>query len=401
MSQDVAVESPFCADPARDAAIRPVVERALDFLLERVGSGLLEAVILTGSLARGEGSVLLRPDGFRLLGDAEFLVIVRPAFDWTEARRRMVELSREATRRIGDDGRVASIEYAPAGLSYLRHAMRPCIFAHDLSRHGKVLWGRADILREVRPFGTDAIPPGDAVELIMNRIVELLMFDLAPRESAPDTLARAYHIVKTTLDLAGSALAFAGRFVSSYARRPAAFAELLAASPDLRSALPDPDVFREELQLASRCKLAPTIELLTPAAAGERVATVLAWAKGLWLWEMRRLLRRPDGSFPELLAGYVGHEPLGQRLRGWVKLCTHPLRPQRALAPLRAGRLLSRGSPRTLVYAAALVAQAGLTEGFADWESEATSLLPVPVRSGNGTVLQQVVDVWRWLIRNN
>ncbi len=65
MAKTVTLDFPLCAEPRRNEAIRPVFERAVNFLLERIGEERLEAVILAGSLARGEGSVLLKPDGFR------------------------------------------------------------------------------------------------------------------------------------------------------------------------------------------------------------------------------------------------------------------------------------------------------------------------------------------------
>ncbi|MBI4241959.1 MAG: hypothetical protein HY613_09595 [Candidatus Rokubacteria bacterium] len=396
----VALGAPLSADPVRDALIRPIVEGAVAFVLEGYGAERLEAVILTGSLARGEGSVLLGRDRPRLLGDVEFLLILRPPYDWAAARRQTVELSGRATREIGEGGRVASIEFTPAGLSYLRHSVRPCIFAYDLRAHGRVVHGRPNILAEIRPFGVQAIPGQDALELVMNRIVELLMLEAGVGGNGVDGDARAYHLVKTVLDLAGSALAFAGRYVSRYAERQPAFDALLASSPDLRAAIQDCAAFEKALDAATRCKLGPTPELLSGAAAPRRAAAVLAWAKGLWLWEARRLLARPAGGFEDLLRGYLRLEPPLRRLRGWAKFCAHPLRPRGALVPLRATRLLFRSSPRALVYASALLAHEGLAEGRPGWEERAASLLPVSPRTGS-EALGEIGAVWRWLIRND
>ncbi len=398
MRESVAVQFPFCPDPLRDQAIRPVVQRALAFLLERVGATHLEAIILTGSLARGEGSVLLRPNSFRLLGDVELLVILQPPFNWPETRRRMVELSRQATREIGKEGRLASIEYGPAGISYLQRTIRPCIFAYDLFHHGKVVWGRTDILGEIKPFGAEAIPREDAVKLIMNRMVELLI-EVTPRGNGPDSEAHAYRLVKTTLDLAGSALAFAGEYVSPYGERQKPFDALFAISPELKATIHAPKQFQEELEIATHCKLAPTVELLFRDGLSQRVTNVLAWTKGFWLWEMRRLLGHPSGRFPELLEGYLRREPLRQHLKGWIKYLIHPLRPRGGLALFRVGRLLPRASPQTLIYAAALLACDGMVEGREDWEHCAASLLPVPPQ--NGDLRYQVGELWRWLVRNN
>lgn len=396
----IAVETPLCAEPGRDALVRPLVERSVAYLLDELGADRPHAVILAGSLARGEGSVLPRAGGFRLLGDVEFMVVLRAPIDWTDARRQFLELSRRATRELGGGGRVATIEYGPTGLGYLRRNIRPCIFAHDLVTHGKVVAGQRDILREVRPFGVADIPATDAVELVMNRMVELLVLEDGEGD---DDEARGYHLLKTTLDLAGSALAFAGRHVSVQGERAARFPALLESAPDLRAALPDHAAFVVQLERATRGKLAPTRELLLEGDMGARVAAVAGWAKSIWLWEMRRLLGRPAAPFPELLAGYVRHEAMRDRLRGWAKLYLHPLRPRRAFSPWRAGRFLWRTSPRALTYAAALLACWARTgEGAADWPERAAALLPVRRAAGaNGLTAGEVGDLWRWLVRND
>ena len=402
-SRAVMMDFPLCADPRRDQAIRPVVERAVTFLLDRVGADRIEAVILTGSLSRGEGSVVLGDDGARLLGDAEFLVVWKAPFNWPDVRRRTAELGRQATRELGCDGRVASIEYGPSDLLYLQRNIRPCIFAYDLLHHGKVVWGRADILTEVRPFGVVEIPPEDAVELIMNRMVELLMLEETHRANDPGREARAYHVVKITLDLAGSALAFAGQYVSSYAARAGRFASLLDSIPDLRAALPNSNGLLEDLDWATRCKLAPTEDLLFRRDLQGLVAAISTWAKDLWLWETRQWFGRPAGRFMDLVDEYVGREPRWRRVRGWAKFCLHPLRPPGALSPLKLARFLLRASPQTLTYAAALlIFWSTMGERRPGYGDRAAALLPVRrAVNRNGVTAGEVGDLWHWLVRNN
>ena len=400
MIKNVALDFPLCADSRRDEAIRPVFERAVNFLLERIGKEHLEAVILAGSLARGEGSVLLKPDGFRLLGDVEFLVILRPPFDWPEVRRQMVALSRQATREFGKNGCIASIEYQPAGMVYLRRNIRPCIFAYDLFHHGKVVWGRVDIMSEIRAFNVGDIPRNDAVELILNRMMELLVQG-NPGKEGPDRVAHNYQLVKTTLDLAGSALAFTGQYVSPYSQRGQPFETLIQSNLELRTALPNPGKFKNDLELAIRCKLAPTEYCLERKDLTQRISSTLAWAKGIWVWEMRKLLDLPSGNFWSLLDGYIRHESIRERLKGWLKYYRHPLRPRGTLDPVRTGRLALRASPRTLIYAAALLSYEGMQDGSDDWKQRVTSLLPLPVQAQNGDVLSHIGEVWHWLIRNN
>ncbi len=397
------IDFPLCADTIRGEKVRPIVEQAARFLIDQVGIQRLEALILTGSLARGEGSVLLRSAGIRLLGDVEFLVILRSPFEWNQVRRQMMELSRRASRKLGEGGRLASIEYGPADLAYLRRKMRPCIFAYDLLRHGKVVWGRRDILGEVRPFGVEAIPQGDAARLIMNRIVELLTFEVETPANGFDREAHAYQLAKTTLDLAGSALAFAGRYISPYAERERGFVAMLESVPGLSEMLPNVGDFQEKLRWATECKLACTEELLFKGDWPASIAAVAGWAKALWLWQMGQLLSVPGASFSQILNRYVTYESLFGRLKGWAKLLVHPLRPQGAISPFRTARFLLRTSPQTLTYAAALLAYwARSGEDGVDWQARVNSLLPTRVSADGGAVaISEIVDLWRWLIRNN
>ena len=388
-------------EPDAAAWLRRLVADSTAFVVDAVGAEL-EAVVLTGSVARDEASVLATTSGWRLLGDIEYMVMFKSPRNWAETRRRMADLSRRATNEIGDGGRRASIEYGASGLLYLRRNIRPAIFSHELLQHGRVVWGRPDMLTEARPIPAEAIPREDAVALVMNRTVELLPLLTRRREDGEDPAVRAYQVIKTLIDLAGSALAFSGGHVSRYGERPAAFERLLLATADLRTALPSPRAFVTELSRATACKLAPTSEHLAHFAHPSVVGSVAAWAKGIWIWEMRRLLGQPSASPLQLLDGFLAHEPLGRRLRGWVKLLLHPLRPSGTFSALRMTRLWWRGSPQALTYAAALLVFWSATgDPGIDLKRSGASLVPVR-RAGSAPVTAaEVSKIWHWLIRNN
>jgi hypothetical protein len=396
--------APFCADPQRHDWLQTLVKRSTDFLLHQVGPQNIDAIILTGSTARGEASVLPIAADYRLLGDLEFLVIVRAPFDWPAMRRRMHELSCQATRDIGAEGYHASIEYGPAGRIYLQRNIRPSIFAYDLRTHGRVLWQQVDIWPDMCPVSVEEIPREDALNLLMNRLVELLMLDARGGCTEPRAMQdQAYHLVKVMLDLAGSALAFAGRHVSRYSERSRDFRDLLDTSPDLCAALRDVDHFVATLEQAVACKLDPTdIRLALPdPAAATRQHTV--WSLDLWLWEVQHLLGLPATTFRHTLEAYLARETLKARLKGWGKFLRHPLRPAHALSWPRLLRHLFRTSPQTLTYAAALLTQAGMA-GVAgpDWRQQVAVVSPVPLSPAhNGRVAQDIGALWQWLLRNN
>lgn len=375
-----------------------LAERAAMLAREALGEARLHAIVLTGSVARGEESVLRRVHRPPLLlGDIEFLVILRTPFRLRRARRELAALGTAITEQLAEAGTEANVEYVPAGVDYLR-GVRPCIFAYDLRQHGKVLWGRRDILAEMPSINASDIPREDAVRLVMNRLIELLTLD-RPGAAPQREHAVAYQVVKTVLDLAGSALAFAGQYVSSYAARPVALRGLLRQQPELASTIPGADVFADQVARAAACKLDPSEQGLERFASDDVRAQVLAWARALWLWEMQRWQGACAGDVLDVITRYVAHERMPARLRGWVKYWWHPLRPRGRTAWRRLPRLVWRASPHTLAYAAAVLGHQGRIEGRPDLEGRAAALLPA-LASGHD-VIAEAGDLWRWLVRNN
>lgn len=395
--------APLCTDPQRDAWLQTLVEQSATFLLDQVGKDQLEAIILTGSTARGEASILPTEMGYRLLGDLEFLVIYRAPFDFPKARRHMSALSAHATREVGGK-HGATIEFGPAGLVYLRRNIQPSIFAYDLLNHGRVIWPQANILTVMRPFGVETIPREDALNLLMNRLLEMLVLKATPYHTEPDAAQnRAYHVVKVMLDLAGSALAFAGRYVSLYSERSRHFADLLATSPDLRAALPDSDDFQTALAYAIDCKLDPSEADLDALVLERAWHQCTAWGRSLWLWEARRLLDIPATTFINTLEAYLQRESLEVRLKGWGKFLRHPLRPAGALSWPHLLRHVFHTSPQTLTYAAALLTQAGMAGAAGpDWRQRLAGIAPIPLTTTHSAhTVQEIGALWQWLIRNN
>lgn len=399
----LATSSPLCVTPERDAWLRQKVEHSVDFLLHAVDRDALEAIILTGSTARGEASVLPVGNGFRLLGDLEFLVIARAPFEWSQLRRQMIALSDRATQEIGDSGREAVIEYGPAGRVYLQRNIRPCIFAYDLRTHGQVVWGQPDILSDIAPFDVGDIPPEDALNLLMNRLIERLLDHRWPRMADTDaSLDRAYGAVKFILEAAGSALAGARGHVPSYRERGHVFDKLWGAEPTLATTLSNLENFRYWLEAAIACKLEPSAQRLSNLQQGLSLAQCIHWGRELWLWQVRRWLGDAL-DFDDALNLYIRREPMARRLKGWAKFFRHPLRPKGTLSWSRLARLLPQSSPQTLTYAAALLLLDGLSHaGCPNDYQQVRALLPVSCETlTNGQLVDATGGLWTWLIRNN
>ncbi|HXH83015.1 MAG TPA: hypothetical protein VNN07_08820, partial [Candidatus Tectomicrobia bacterium] len=63
-------DAPLCADQRADGAVRDLLGGLVALVRDRLGPRLL-GIVLTGSFARGEGTVVPVEDGLRVLGDLE------------------------------------------------------------------------------------------------------------------------------------------------------------------------------------------------------------------------------------------------------------------------------------------------------------------------------------------
>jgi hypothetical protein len=333
-----------------DTAIRDAVVAAAT---ERYGRRL-RAIVLTGSLARGEGTFREEGAGMRLLGDAELFLVFRdgaslPRDAETEALARMVEA------RIA--GTVAcTLSLGAVGPDYLRR-LAPHIFAYELRTCGEVLWGDPEVLDLVPAFAPAAIPLEDAWRLVANRMVEYL--DVAGELGAPrlrDGTPAHYKTVKLYLDLATSLLLFAGAYAPTYRERAARLDRLAAGGgrPDLPVGLD---------QLAERVEECTRIKLGHAAGAGPGDLDwqgAIAATRRIWRWELARLLGSDPAAAADdrvtdeaLLGRWLGQQPVTDRLRGWLSAGRRLGWRQAAARWAAARRRGCHASPRYCVYAAA------------------------------------------------
>jgi predicted nucleotidyltransferase len=402
---------PLCREPAHEERIRQVLEACVAFITQRVPRPRLVGIVLMGSFARGEGTVLPVGRHLRVLGDIELFVLLATEVDYRRLRRQFAQWSREASATIGASDVRVELEFGPVEVRYLERAA-PSIFVHDLRTHGKVLWGPPDVLDAVAPFGADAIPPEDALNLLFNRTVEQLeAYDRVETLHDDGLLAAAYQRLKLLLDIAGSALAFAGTHESSYGRRPGAFANLLAETPSLARLLPRG--FDGAVAAAARAKLTPEEGQLLATVAGAPAKEIRAWIQheiraaipattAVLRWELGQLVG-VQGDLPSLLGRYLPAPALGRRIWEWAKLALNTLPAPVPVSPLRGARLFWASTPRVLLYAAATLAYLDLIEPNAHART-ITTLLPMGRRRVPTTDDEQrktIVALWRWCVRNS
>jgi hypothetical protein len=400
---------PLCGVARHEAAVRGLLDGCVSFVRERLPPDRLVAVVLTGSFARGEGSVASVAGGLRVLGDIEFFVVLARASDYRRLRPAMATWGPIAAGTLGAGRIRADLEFGPVHVGYLRRA-GPSIFVHDLRRHGKVLWGPDDLLEQMPAFGAEAIPREDALRLLLNRTIEQLeAYDRVATLEDDAMLDVAYQQLKIVLDLAGSALAFGGQHCASYAERPARFARLVRETPSLERRLPA-GVSRD-LAHAAAMKLAPDDHDFagpsgdTVAARRrvlrEQIVGAVPAMMGMLQWELEQLVG-PGGDLDALLDRYLATQSLARRAWEWTKLIANPLPVPLPISVTAATRLFWRSTPRALIYAAGARAYRALAA-----PSSGDSLgrgLPITRAAWPHhpeARRRAVVALWRWCVRNS
>jgi hypothetical protein len=311
----------------------------------------LQAVILTGSLARGEGS--LSNDGIpgKLASDAEFVAVLEDRTPLPTSSD-SVRLSSEIESQLAAGGVRCHVSLSCVHDDFLRK-MRPHIFAYELKTCGKVLHGERTILSLIHPFTVTDIPLEDAWRLLSNRMIEMAeaLCEAQSAGTGPVPQNVFYRAAKLQLDTATSLLIFTGNYAPSYRERCRELNEL-AKAKQTPFALP-----LSLTELARGVDGCTGWKLSQKNAHGdivdwEWVAIACRNAFLLWEWELRRMTNTVGELSPfELCMRLMRQQPLGARMRGWLYVMRQQGWKKTAEQWPRWMKLGMKGSPRYLIYA--------------------------------------------------
>jgi hypothetical protein len=312
----------------------------------------LEAIILTGSMARDEASFGDDNETVVVRGDAEFLLVFAnnlrvPSAKAIEQQAKMVE-SRLTERNIR-----CKVCLSPVSTAFLEGIV-PHIFGYELLRCGLVVWGNRNALARVPAFDANEIPLGDAVRLLCNRMVELLEL-LAG--SGPLSKQTRYATIKLYLDMATSFLVFAGGYRPTYRDRLEETKNLAKVTTvGAPFSLPE---FAHSVEHATRVKLSsydqsPSTRTPDSETSEHFLTDAIQFAHQLLRWELQRLLKLDaDISDQNLLARWADSQSWTSRLRGWARVFRDADTTTTRRNWMRWLRLARHTSPRQGVYFAA------------------------------------------------
>jgi len=312
------VELQFQADAARD------LQTISDRIRQATRSLTVFGLILTGSVARGEGTLVADPvTGNRWMGDLECVVVVPKRQIAGEVDQLLRNLEVELSSDLTYHSRGLKIGLTPMPLSRLRH-LRPSIFNREFLEHGKLLWGKpkALALPEWWRQGAHEVPRRDAFRLLNNRIIQQIATRMRHETADIDPVAAEYSISKLWIELATSLSVFLDCYRSSYLERQNALEDVFVSRQSLF------DVDFQSLFIA-RLKESMSIKFgrrpTDLCHTSERFEEVARAAARIWFWETASMLGadRDDCDWTNVISRLRGLETPRQRLRDWMRFFTH------------------------------------------------------------------------------
>lgn len=345
----LSANSSSCMNPVSPASLREMICDETVAACSTMGG--LDAIILTGSMARDEASTTTDHQTTLVLGDAEFLLVFAsiarvPTADAVETFAKIVE-SRLLRRNVK-----CRICFSPVSTAFLEGIV-PHIFGYELRHCGQVVWGDRNALTRVPPFEITQIPLDDAVRLLCNRMVELL--ELVAVSGLRSKVTK-YATVKLYLDMATSFLIFVGAYRPTYRERLKELEKVAATVRPASVPFPLP-AFVQSIEYCTRLKLRPSDPLsgvfLSDAESEQLFIDGVRLAHLLWRWELQLFLQL-DSNAPdeELLTRWASSQPWMARLRGWVRVVRDANAATTRKNWKRWLKLARHKSPRHGVYAA-------------------------------------------------
>jgi hypothetical protein len=367
----------FNSGTSTDIIKRAILETTLEGLLTCQSERPL-AVVLSGSMARDEQTVL-RIDGFsKVLGDAEFYLVFDRCAKASAFASHVDGLCREIERRLVAVGIRCPVSFAMTTLERFRE-MSPHIMGYELRTTGKVVWGERDVLSLIPSFGSEEIPIWDSWRSVSNRMIEQLGQAEAFQACSQNGIAELlYRCVKIQLELATLVTHFHGAFQPTYQQRAEAIRHLQAHSVPA-SSLPWWPELAKRVEMATQFKLQKNDTSLYTKALSDRCGAaeaavltrmeceeVVSLVRSVWFWGAEQLLGRPLSNCDEPLRtglAIASAQSWRWRARGWAHLLLLESGGRKMESWNRFLRLSRLGGPRFLAYSVA----AALYFSWPDW----------------------------------
>ena len=346
---------PLSADPAFQDEVRRELDRVIARVHDCAAARSVAGVLLTGSFARGEGTVIPHAgNGSRWLSDVECLVVVRNGVvSNQEIHQSMRQVEHDTNSDPANSARGIKVELRAIFTEGMLR-LRPTIFTQELCENAKLLWGDpAEVPLPPAPSSGETISKYDAFRLLNNRIIEQIAVRSEYADRISDTTATAYSLAKFWIDLGTSLSVFLGCYRPGYRSRQTPIEDALRANENILGADRCGRLilrFRNAMAQKLGQNGFPSGDLTPEFSEAVEIASAT------WNWESGQLLgtSAAAGDWRGIFARLSRLETAQQRLRDWARLFRRPsgLRQLGPRAMIAAARV---GSLATLIYGSGCV----------------------------------------------
>ena len=193
-----------------DDILREIGLNALTYLFDHVNSKEIKCLLLTGSLANGEGTVIKYGSSL-IASDFDFVVYLNP-FYYLKNKRNFGALSQQVSTLLKQKGFGTHVVFLPATIPFNRNLGFAVsnIYEYENAVASRCLLGKKPLFNEsVKPTKKDAL------ELTFTVVGELLFADVPKLSQVEQT----YVYAKRSLTLLNSLLISRGFFSATYQER--------------------------------------------------------------------------------------------------------------------------------------------------------------------------------------
>lgn len=272
----------------------------------------VEAIVLTGSLARDEGTIVKSDQGWALLGDADFLLSFKEGAHRVSALElRNAESAIEG--RLRSKSCTATVTVGSVSSRYFGK-LPAYSYTYELKHCGHVICGDTKVLDRIPSYSAAQLSKEDAWRTLCNRLIELLTSDTFGGTNGDRAGQEVtYATTKLCLDMATSFLIFAGYYEPTYRGRERKLKTLAE-----NSALEAPFDLRQFSELVSNCTEMKLSGGPFLGAELKIIGHIVERALKLWFWEIARLTgERTRTSIPCAVRLVARKLTLSQRCRAW------------------------------------------------------------------------------------
>lgn len=210
MSGRIHLDFKMAKEEHANRVLKTLVQDALTFLMENIEQKKIRSILLTGSLANGEGTVIEHASS-TITSDFDFVVYL-DFYYFLRNKELFRKLSHQITATFVSRGIETHVDFLPSnlGFQYAFKFFNLKIYEYEFAIASKCVFGNFPHFdKEIRPTKNDAL------ELAFTVASELVFSELKHYSE----LEKSYIYAKRALTLLNSLLIFEGTCIETYEKR--------------------------------------------------------------------------------------------------------------------------------------------------------------------------------------